>query len=347
VSTGQHHFASTSPLLPGQQALPEQHMPRSRAWLFRFIELPPRTIAGAFFRLTRADAALALVMPTLCGAMLGWWHSGHFNGLTFAFTLASVLASLLGVNTLAEYYDYKTARRADALAENEPLFSGFGLLAQGYVRPEIALNLGHILLAIGGICGLWLILLAGWPVLFFAGFSLLLAYTYAIPPVQYGYRGWALGEIGVFCGYGLLQLLGSYFVQAQTLTWLPLWVGLPFGLLATLTIFNYNIIYERRDWLMRKRTLAVSLGPLRAVDASVALTLGAYIAVLLIASLAHLPLGVLVVLVALPRAMSEFAQMQRDPLAVEDGVALYRATTHATLLSGLLFCLALLLDKLW
>jgi 1,4-dihydroxy-2-naphthoate octaprenyltransferase len=136
-------------------------------------------------------------------------------------------------------------------------------------------------------------------------------------------------------------------VQGSTLTWLAVVTALPLGLLCLLVCFNHNLVFERRDWLMRKRTLAVSLGPLRALDLSALLALSVYVGIVAIVSLARLPFSVLLTLAGLPVIMGAFGQIHREHLAIEDTYLLYRATVSSTIWMGFLFSLALLSDKLF
>ncbi len=319
---------------------------RRRLHLRRLLTHSPRTVFDVLARLTRLPAASALTLPVLCGAALGWWSSGQLNPLLLGLNFVAILSLALGIHALYEYRDYRRAVAAHATDNNDPVVTGYGLLVRGLIDPSIALNLGHILLAISALCGLWLPILAGWPAFAFAGFSILLIYFYANPPIRYVNLGWGIGELGLFVGFGLLQTINSYYVQTQTITWEVIVVSLPLGLLTTLLFHNYNLLFERRDWLIRKRTLAVELGPLRALDLSALLFIMVHIAIVAIVSLARLPFSTLATLITLPVALGAFARIDRERLAIEDLYQIYKTGLHATLWTGLLFCLALVIATL-
>ena len=320
---------------------------RRRLQLRRLLMHSPHTVFGVLTRLTRLPAAVALTLPVLCGATLAWWETGALSWVALIINLAATFMLALGTNVLSEYRDYRRALAAHVTEETDPLATGYGVLGRGFIESEIAPNLGYILLAISALCGLWLPLMAGWPTLFFAGLSVVLIYFYANPPLQYGGRGWALGEIGLFVGYGLLQTLNSYYLQSQSISWRALLICIPFGLLCVLVQHNYNLLFERRDWLMRKRTLAVSLGPLRALDASALFTVAVHVAIVAIVSVAQLPFSTLITLVALPVALGAFAQIDRERLSMEDFFQVYKAGVIAALWTGILFCFALVTAILW
>ena len=348
----EHNFTSTQPLhqLPNRDKLANLQDDVVHLRLANVVQRPPRTLLEVATRLTQTSTAIALTMPVLCGAILAWWEWGALHGLILFFNLASVLTLALGMNVLAGYCDYMHAQNAATTAETpvrpEPLMTGYGLMANGIISPGIALNLAYWLLTASVLCSLWLTLLVGWPILFFSTLSFMLAYTYAHPPIQYSYRGWALGEIGIFLGYGLLPIVGSYYSQSHILSSLSIWVSIPLGFLSTLIFFNYNFIYEYRDWLMHKRTLVVNMNTPRALDVSSAATLAVYIAILCIVSLAHLPLSTLVTLAVLPTALGVFPRLRRRQITIEDRFLLYRTTVNAAIWTGLLFSIALITDKL-
>ena len=350
MAHSEQRYASMQPANPlGVESLAalQAREARRRLHLRRLLMRSPRTVVDVLGRMMRLPAAVALTAPVFCGAMLAWWEVGAFNGLALALNVAATLTLALGVHALSEYRDVKRAFQTNATDASDPLATGYGLMARGYIDPDIALNLGHILLAISALCGLWLPIIAGWPPLFFAGLSVLLVYFYANPPLRYGDRGWGLGEAGLFVGYGLLQTVNAYYVQSQAISWRVLVVSIPLGLLCVFVQHNFNLLFERRDWLMRKRTLAVTHGPLRGLDLSALLVVTVHIAIVAIVSLARLPFSALLTLAALPVALGAFSRIDRERLAMEDLFLVYRAGVNAMIWTGLLFCLALITARHW
>ena len=341
----EQEFASTQPLKP----IPEQETDERLAPA-REQHAPlavPSSLWGAFTLIARFEMAVALSIPVVVGAVMGWWQIGSFSTVTFLFTFVSVFAAALGINLLHEYHDFLRSREQETRAVDEPFVTGYGMMAAGAIEPLVVRGMAHILLALAFVCNLWLTLLAGWPVLCFAGFAFLLAYFYAVPPIHYGYRGWGLGSIGVFLCCGLLQTTGSYYVQSGTLGWLPIWASVPLGLLVMVTFLHYNIIHYRRDWALRNRTLAVTLGLERALDLSALFTVLAYVTILMMVALTPAPLWALISLGAMPIALGPFANVRRDQLSPNDCFNLYGAVVSATILTGLLLGLGFWADKIF
>ena len=348
MEISEHHFASTQPI----KSLPVQPVEvagvelsvadkRLQQWLYG----APNGQGALLWRLLHLRAVLALWMPTLAGVMLGW-HSGAVDPLTVPLVLAGNFCMILGMQLLNDQRDYQYALKSNDVKFIPELFATpYHLLAAGQVTPAQLDRWGYSLLLASALAQVGLFLLVGWPVLFFFGITLLFLYAYSTPPIRYSYRGWAIGELGVLLGYGIFPLVGGYFMVSQSISWLPVLVSVPFGLLAVLSVFTHNLLHYRRDWLMRKRTLVVSLGPLRTFDVSAILAILVYAAFLAIASLAHLPLSILVTLAALPLALRSFSQLRSEQPPLEAVFRLHLAMLHVTLWTGLLFCVALLADK--
>jgi 1,4-dihydroxy-2-naphthoate octaprenyltransferase len=219
-------------------------------------------------------------------------------------------------------------------------------MGRGWVAPQTVRDVGRILLVIGGLCSLILALFAGWPILFFSGLSFLVLWTVIYMPLHYGYRGWGLSEGAIWLGMGVLPLLTGYYGQAGEISWLPVWAAGSFGLFSSLLFFNYNALHYRRDWLIHKRTLTVNLGLTRALDVTAIVTVAAYVLILLLVTLSHLPLWGLTALGALPVALGIFAQVDHKNLTPEACWWVYRTSVHAAWLTGVLFSLGLVLDRL-
>ena len=306
---------------------------------------PPRTLFGALAQLLRVSSAVALTMPAVVGSVLAWWSLDRFDPITFAFTVAGLLCSTLGLNVLAEFNDYRYSKLPEAKYLDDPIFAGSNLINTGLIEKQFAIGSGAILVAIGILCSLWLVLLVGWPMLFFMSLSFLLLTLCTIPPIRQRYLGWGIGEVGLFVGLGVLPIVGSFYAQTRTLTWLPLRVAIPFGLLAVLVFLSYNLLHQRRDWLLRKRTLVVVLRERRTLNLTTMLSLSVFTALLLLVMLSVLPLWALLGLGAMPVAFEAFKQVRAIPLMPDHRYHLHTSIVRGTIWTGILLSLSLWLDK--
>jgi 1,4-dihydroxy-2-naphthoate octaprenyltransferase len=101
----------------------------------------------------------------------------------------------------------------------------------------------------------------------------------------------------------------------------------------------------RRDWLIGKRTLAVSLGSARAVDLHAFVTMLAYTCILVVTVLTPLPLWYLAGLATLPLAMGNFAQIDRNRVTLDVATNLRSVATKAVFWTTVLVIAALLISR--
>src|SRR5207253_5651597 len=90
-----------------------------------------------------------------------------------------------------------------------------------------------------------------------------------------GYEG--LGELFVFLFFGIVAVVGSYYVQVEKLRGLAFTLAVPVGLLAAGILMINNIRDLETDRRAGKRTLAVRLGRTRARRLYAAVTYAAFI----------------------------------------------------------------------
>lgn len=141
------------------------------------------------------------------------------------------------------------------------------------------------------------------------------AYRYTAGTNPYGYAGW--GDAAVFVFFGLVGVLGTYFLQAQSFRPALLLPAAALGLLSAGVLNVNNIRDLASDAATGKRTIPVRLGPARA---------RAYHALLLGGAL-----GALTVFAAMERAwqVRSWLFLLAAPLLVANGVGVARAATPA------------------
>lgn len=92
--------------------------------------------------------------------------------------------------------------------------------------------------------------------------SIVAALKYTIGNSAYGYRG--LGDVFVFLFFGLLSVLGSYFLYAKEFDWLLVLPACAVGLLSTGVLNLNNMRDEISDKTSNKNTLVVKIGGKKA-----------------------------------------------------------------------------------
>lgn len=103
--------------------------------------------------------------------------------------------------------------------------------------------------------------------------AIIAAITYTVGRYAYGYR--ALGDVFVFIFFGLLSVLGGYFLYAKQLNHFIVFPAIVIGLLST-AVLNVNNMRDRlADAKAGKTTLAVLLGERKIKNYHYFLILGA------------------------------------------------------------------------
>lgn len=274
----------------------------------------------------------AAAAPVIVGTAL----AAHANTFQLWPALAALLGALLiqiGANFANDAFDFlKGADTKDRLGPTRVTQAGLLTPQQVFVGMWVVFGLAALI-------GLYLIYVGGWPILLIGVFSILAGIAYTGGPFPLGYNG--LGEVFVFIFFGLAAVGGTYYVQAGEVTALAWWAAVPMGLLATAIIVVNNLRDVETDRAAGKRTLAVRLGPRGAQIEYALLVMAAYIVPLGLWLSGLAPLGVLLTLISVPRAVqltrTVFTVMGRPLNAALGG------TGQLELLFGLLLATGLLI----
>src|SRR5690606_6818859 len=211
--------------------------------------------------------------PVLVGTALAG-AQGTFHPLRFVAALLGALFIQVGANLSNDYSD---ARRG---ADTEDRLGPVRVTAGGLVPPRQVLIATYVTFGLAVACGAYLIAVAGWELLLVGAASIVAGVLYTGGPRPYGYEG--LGELFVFLFFGIVAVVGSYFVQAQELPWEAFALSVPLGLLASAILVVNNVRDADTDRRAGKRTLAVRLGRERARGLFAAMLAVSYLAVVAI-----------------------------------------------------------------
>jgi 1,4-dihydroxy-2-naphthoate octaprenyltransferase len=206
-----------------------------RLWL---VAARPRTLPAA-------------VSPVLFGTALAG-SEDVFHPLRFVAALVGSIFIQIGTNLSNDYSD---ARRG---ADTEDRLGPVRVTAGGLMPPRTVLVGTYVAFGVAVAAGLYLTAVAGWELLVVGIASILAGVLYTGGPRPYGYEG--LGELFVFLFFGVVAVVGSYFVQVEDLRWEAFALAVPVGLLAAAILVVNNVRDIETDRRAGKRTLAVKLG---------------------------------------------------------------------------------------
>ena len=225
----------------------------------------------AAFRLKTLPLALS---NTILGTLLAL-ADDKFRWLVFALTaLTTILLQVLS-NMANDYGDFVNGK--DTVERIGPK----RMVQSGEITPKTMLR-GIIVIGIFCIISGGSLILIGTQgmditILLILGIlglaAIVAAIKYTVGKNPYGYRG--LGDIFVFIFFGLVGVIGSYFLQTQSFRWDLLLPASAIGLLSTGVLNMNNMRDYEADKNAGKITIVVAIGTKKAAFYHLILVLGA------------------------------------------------------------------------
>lgn len=204
---------------------------------------------NAWILAVRPKTLSAAVVPVFIGTALAP-HPPRW--LMFACALVGALFIQIGTNLVNDALDYKkgtdTAERVGPVRVTQA----------GLVRAEHVMLAAYACFAIAALCGIPLIIRAGWPLLAIGVTSIVAAYAYTGGPYPLAYNG--LGELFVMIFFGVVAVGGSYYVQTLAIDASVIVAGIAAGSLATVLLVVNNLRDVPGDTRTAKKTMAVRFG---------------------------------------------------------------------------------------
>ena len=210
-----------------------------------------------WFLETRPQFLLLSVVLAFLGTCIAWYDGAFHLGYALLAFVGLLLAHI-SVNTLNDYFDYKSG--IDLEVTRTPFSGGSGMLPPALLKPRQVfwLGMGSFLLTIP--IGIYFVMTLdrGWlllPLLLVAALCVLL-YTPFILKLRW--PEWAPGV-----GLGALPVLGVYFVQ--TGDYLPAIVAsIPSGILVHNLLLLNEFPDVEADRIANRKTTPITLGKARA-----------------------------------------------------------------------------------
>ena len=210
------------------------------------------SVVKAWVIASRPKTLIAAAAPALVGTGLASLHGVRAWLPALAAMVGGILIQI-GTNFANDYYDF--LRGGDTAERVGPV-----RVTQAGILPPRTVRTGMIVvLAAAMLVGVYLVWVAGWPIVWIGLTSVACAVLYTGGPYPLAYHG--LGDLFVFVFFGLVAVGGTYYVQG--LSWPPdaLLAGAGLGALSTAILVVNNLRDIETDTKANKRTLAVRLGP--------------------------------------------------------------------------------------
>jgi 1,4-dihydroxy-2-naphthoate octaprenyltransferase len=235
---------------------------------------PPVATSADWIAGARPRTLPAAVAPVLAGTGVAAYHDAAVPWKA-ALALVVALALQVGVNYANDYSDGVRGTDADRVG---PL----RLVGSGRARPGQVKAAAFGCFGLAAVAGLVLAATTAWWLVAVGAVSIVAAWFYTGGKRPYGYAG--LGELMVFCFFGLVAVIGTSYVQAEA--WLlpgSLYAAVAIGVLACAILVANNLRDIPTDREAGKHTLAVRLGDARTRTLYAVLVQVAALAMLLLA----------------------------------------------------------------
>jgi len=290
-----------------------------------------------WFRAIRPFSFTGSIIPVVLGAILALKQNEFHIGY-FILSLIGIVMLHAGVNLLSDYDDFKN--KVDTLESS----GSSGVIIEKLLSPNEILKVGKLLLISGFSIALFLSYNRGWIILLFGIIGAFGGYSYTGKPFALKYKG--LGAPLVFVLFGPLLVIGSYYVQAQAITFAALLVSIPVGLLTT-AILHANdirdIIYDKKAGI---KTLSIIIGKSNAEKVYCGLIICSYALVFIMAFYKIIPYWSLACLITVPEAVKCLIKLFKKENNNSDIIILDKMTAKLHAQFGSVLILSILLPSI-
>lgn len=248
-----------------------------------------------WFLETRPQFLLLSVVLAFLGTCIAWYDGAfHLGYAILAFV--GLLLTHISVNTLNDYFDYKSG--IDLAAVRTPFSGGSGILPPGSLKPVQAFWLGTISLLLAVPIGVYFVLVSGWLLLPLLAVAALCVILYTPVILKTYWPEWAPG-----LGLGALPVMGAYFVQTGQYTWPLVIASVPSFILVHNLLFINEFPDVEADKVGSRKTTPMVIGRARASIVYSALTIAVYLWIIGSVIAGVMPVYCLIALLTIPFAL--------------------------------------------
>ncbi len=209
-----------------------------------------------WFKASRPHTLGLAVAVILVGSIQVGWENLHWH--TLALALFSALGFQLVSNFANDYGDFSKGTD-EHRSESYRALSAGNLTQKQVLTAIVVLSMVSLLAVIALVASAAIPLSGKWTMFALGIASILAAITYTMGKRPYGY--FALGDVVVFLFFGLVGVLGSYYLQSGNLSEPSAWVNaVVFGALSTSVLNINNMRDSKSDKANGKITIANILG---------------------------------------------------------------------------------------
>nr|MBN2276262.1 1,4-dihydroxy-2-naphthoate octaprenyltransferase [candidate division Zixibacteria bacterium] len=276
-------------------------------------------------------------IPIIFGAALAYYQVGEFQWMLFFITLTGGIFAHAAANMANDYFDHKSTD--DDINENYTPFSGGSRVIQKKIlKPGSVLTAALVCWGMALAAGIYLTMMTpGYWIIALAVMGFIGGFFYTASRYAFSYN--RIGELAILINFGILPVMGSYYVQTGQFTWLSFWSSLPIGFLITAILYINQYPDYLADKSVGKNHLVVTLGKKRARYGYYFLIFGNYAIIILAVAFARLTPYALLALLSLPIALKTVRLFSREFDKIAELIPAQAGTIQVHLVTGLLMAI--------
>lgn len=216
-----------------------------------------KSIVFLWFRAIRIKFILASIIAVSNGIAISYWKTGSVDPGYALLTYFGIMCLHISVDLLNDYYDFK--RGIDTNTKRTRYSGGTGVIPENLINPRLIYCVGVVFLILGGLTGLYFVTINGIVILILLSFAIISIYFYSTNIVNAG-----LGELFVAIK-GCMIVMGSYYIQSDTIDLTSVFVGIIIGLLSAVVLLVTSFPDYEADKKSGRRTLVILSGKQNSV----------------------------------------------------------------------------------
>jgi 1,4-dihydroxy-2-naphthoate polyprenyltransferase len=254
-------------------------------------------------RAVRIKFLLASVIAVTNGIAISYWKTGYIDFGYALLTFFGILCLHISVDLLNDYSDFK--RGIDTNTKRTKYSGGTGVIPENLIDSRLIYCAGIIFLIMGGLTGFYFVTTKGIIILILLTFAIISIYFYSTNIVNAG-----LGELFVAIK-GCMIVLGSYYIQSDTIDLTSVYVGVIIGLLSALVLLVTSFPDYEADRKSGRRTLIIVIGKENSVKLFI-MIIGITCAMIIGGSIFKvLPIFSTIALLSIPFAIKAVQKLRR------------------------------------
>ena len=200
---------------------------------------------------------MASILAVSNGIAISYWKTGSVDPGYALLTYFGIMCLHISVDLLNDYSDFK--RGIDTNTKRTRYSGGTGVIPENLISPRLIYCVGVVFLILGGLTGLYFVTIKGIVILILLSFAIISIYFYSTNIVNAG-----LGELFVAIK-GCMIVMGSYYIQSDTIDLTSVFVGIIIGLLSAVVLLVTSFPDYEADKKSGRRTLVILSGKQNSV----------------------------------------------------------------------------------